>query len=147
MPLFSLKNQRKFDLVNRKGKKISTKYFTLVVAKDFNLIKNLEPAANKTLPNNIANKTISHDFSPTFLGMKVSKKLSKKACVRNKIKRRIRHLIRLMMKDPDLDLLKTAIIFIPYKNFEVVNFAELISVLKNALMPKMSVLNKYSRLI
>lgn len=142
MPLISLKNQRKFDLVNRKGKKVSAKYFTLVIARNFDLIKNLDPATNNRLTSNVANKPISNNFSPTFLGMKVSKKLSKKACIRNKIKRRIRHLIRLMLKDPDLDLVKTAIIFIPYKNFEAVNFAELISVLKNALMPKMSVLNK-----
>jgi len=70
----------------------------------------------------------------TFLGMKVSKKLSKKACVRNKIKRRIRHLMRLMLSNNDLTLSKTAIIFIPYKNFELVEFAKLSSELTRVLL-------------
>ena len=57
--------------------------------------------------------------------MKVSKKLSKKAYIRNKIKRRIRHLMRIMLKEPDLNLSKVAIIFMPYKNFDLVEFAKL----------------------
>ena len=77
-----------------------------VIAKNFNLIE-------------------TDSETPTFLGMKVNKKISKKACIRNKIKRRIRHLTRIMLKDSDLNLSKVAIIFIPYKNFELVEFAQL----------------------
>ena len=104
--LYSLRNQKKFDLVNLHGKKVSSPYFMVVIAQNFNLIQ-------------------TDSQNPTFLGMKVSKKISKKACIRNKIKRRIRHLMRIMLKEPDLNLSKVAIIFIPYKNFDLVEFAKL----------------------
>ena len=106
MPLYSLRNQKKFDLVNLHGKKVSSPYFMVVIAQNFSLIQ-------------------SDSQNPTFLGMKVSKKISKKAYIRNKIKRRIRHLTRLMLKECDLNLSKVAIIFIPYKNFDLVEFAKL----------------------
>lgn len=106
MPLYSLRNQKKFDLVNLHGKKVSSPYFMVVIAQNFNLIQ-------------------TDSQNPTFLGMKVSKKISKKAYIRNKIKRRIRHLMRLMLKECDLNLSKVAIIFIPYKNFDLVEFAKL----------------------
>lgn len=106
MPLYSLRNQKKFDLVNLHGKKVSSPYFMVVIAQNFSLIQ-------------------TDSQNPTFLGMKVSKKISKKAYIRNKIKRRIRHLTRLMLKECDLNLSKVAIIFIPYKNFDLVEFAKL----------------------
>jgi ribonuclease P protein component len=111
VPLYSLRNQQKFDLVSLHGKKIASPYFITVIAKNFNLIE-----------------TDSED--PTFLGMKVSRKISKKACVRNKIKRRIRHLMRIMLNDSELNLSNAAIIFIPYKNFDLVEFAKLSSEFK-----------------
>lgn len=114
MQLFSLRNQRAFDLVNSLGKKVSTRYFILIIAKNF------------------ASIPVSSD-NPAFLGMKVSRRFSKKACVRNKAKRRIRHLMRLMLNDPEVDLVKKAVIFIPYKNFELIKFATLTSELKKAL--------------
>jgi ribonuclease P protein component len=106
VPLYSLRNQKKFDLVNLHGKKVSSPYFMVVIAQNFSLIQ-------------------TDSQNPTFLGMKVSKKISKKAYIRNKIKRRIRHLTRLMLKEYDLNLSKVAIIFIPYKNFDLVEFAKL----------------------
>ena len=106
MPLYSLRNQKKFDLVNLHGKKVSSPHFMVVIAQNFSLIQ-------------------TDSQNPTFLGMKVSKKISKKAYIRNKIKRRIRHLTRLMLKECDLNLSKVAIIFIPYKNFDLVEFAKL----------------------
>ncbi len=106
MPLYSLRNQKKFDLVNLHGKKVSSPYFMVVIAQNFSLIQ-------------------TDSQNPTFLGMKVSKKISKKAYIRNKIKRRIRHLTRLMLEECDLNLSKVAIIFIPYKNFDLVEFAKL----------------------
>ncbi len=104
--LYSLRNQKKFDFVNLHGKKVSSPYFMTVIAQNFDLIQ-------------------TDSQNPAFLGMKVSKKLSKKAYIRNKIKRRIRHLMRIMLKEPDLNLSKVAIIFIPYKNFDLVEFAKL----------------------
>lgn len=81
--------------------------------------------------------------NPTFLGMKVNKKISKKACVRNKIKRRMRHLLRLLLSDNDLNLSKTALIFIPYKNFELVEFTKLLSELKSILKRADALIAKY----
>ncbi len=106
MPLYSLKNQKQFNLVNKRGKKISTRYFIIIFVKKFKLPK-------------------INDSEAIFFGMKVSKKLSKKAVVRNKIKRRIRHLMQLMTKDKNLDMNQTALIFIPYKNFEKITFSRL----------------------
>lgn len=114
MPLYSLRNQKKFDLVNLHGKKVSSPYFMVVIAQNFSLIQ-------------------TDSQNPTFLGMKVSKKISKKAYIRNKIKRRIRHLMRLMLKEYDLNLSKVAIIFIPYKNFDLVEFAKLSFEFKSVL--------------
>ena len=114
MPLHSLRNQKEFNLVNLHGKKISSPYFITVIASNFNFIE-------------------VDSENPTFLGMKVSKKLSKKACIRNKIKRRIRHLMRIMLNDSDLNLSKIAVIFIPYKGFDLVEFAKLSSEFKRLL--------------
>ncbi len=114
MSLNSLKNQKQFDLVNLRGKKLSTRYFIVVVSQDFDLI-------------NVGS------VNPTFFGIKVSKKISKSACVRNKIKRRIRHLMRIMLNDADLNLTKMAVIFIPYKGFDSVEFSILSSEFKSLL--------------
>lgn len=119
MSLHSLRNQKQFDLVNLHGTKRSSPHFMLVIAKKFDFI---------------ATDTVDS----TFLGIKVSKKLSKKACVRNKIKRRIRHLTRIMLNDNDLNLSKMAIIFIPYKGFEMIEFINLSSEFKTILLRTMS---------
>lgn len=118
MSLYSLKNQRQFDLVNRYGKKITSPYFMLIFAKNFNAIE------------------IAGVDKPILFGMKVSKKLAKRANVRNKIKRRIRHLMRLVIREEDLNLAQTALIFIPYKNFDTVEFALLYSELRKVLVAK-----------
>ncbi|MFK7968366.1 MAG: ribonuclease P protein component [Rickettsiaceae bacterium] len=119
MSLHSLKNQKQFNLVNLHGTKKSSTHFMLIIAKKFDFIA-------------------TGIKDPTFLGIKVSKKLSKKACVRNKIKRRIRHLARIMLNDSDLNLSKMAIIFIPYKGFEMIEFIKLSSEFKTTLLKRMS---------
>ncbi len=88
----------------------------IILAKNFNLIENSYK-------------------DPLFFGMKVSKKLSKKAPIRNKIKRRIRHLMRLIIKDSEINCSKMALIFIPYKNFHNIRFANLFLELKKILKP------------
>lgn len=108
MLLYSLKNQKDFNLVNLQGRKFSSQYFMLIIAKILNPIQtNIEKS--------------------TFLGMKVSKKVSKKACVRNKIKRRIRHLVNLAIKEHKHKekLSGLTMVFIPYKNFDTVDFSKL----------------------
>lgn len=112
MNFVSLKNQKQFDLVNRRGVKISGEYFLLILAK--------QPALS-----------ITEQSMSVVFGMKVSKKLSKKAYIRNKIKRRIRHLIRLI--STEVDMKGKAMIFIPYKGFELVKFEKLLAELKRVL--------------
>lgn len=85
-----------------------------------------------------------------YFGMKVGKKLGN-AVVRNKIKRRIRHLIRLLVNNtgnintqvshkkiiPQKNIIAPnnwAIIIIPRKNFEQIEFATLLSVMKQSLL-------------
>lgn len=114
MPLYSLKNQKQFDLVNSRGKKITTPYFMVVLARNFTSIESISD-------------------NPTFFGMKVSRKISKKACIRNKIKRRVRHLMRIMLADSELNLSQTALVVIPYKKFELFEFAKISSELKRVL--------------
>ena len=106
MAIFSLKNQKEFDLVNKYGSKRHGSCFILVLATNFTHI-------------------ISPTQSPTFFGMKVSRKLSKKAVVRNKVKRRIRHLVRHIVKTPTIDTSNTAFIIIPKKGFDKVSFVKL----------------------
>ena len=114
MALYSVKNQKQFDIIRAKGKKLSCLYFTIVVIKNFTF-----------------NADATQDT--TFLGMKVSKKLSKKAPVRNKIKRRIRHLMRIAFASYGLNLKNIALTFIPYKNFELIEFSKLSSEFKKVL--------------
>ncbi|CAK6506586.1 ribonuclease P protein component [Rickettsia helvetica] len=106
MSITSLKNQKEFELINKFGKKFHERYFILVIA--------------KTLP-----KIFLESKYNVFLGIKVSKKLNKKAMVRNKIKRRIRHLIRIIVSDSSFKAIKFAMIIIPRKGFEEINFSHL----------------------
>ncbi len=106
MSITSLKNQKEFELINKLGKKFHERYFILVIA--------------KKLP-----KIFIESKYNTFLGIKVSRKLNKKAVVRNKIKRRIRHLIRIIVSDSKLNAIKFAMIIIPRKGFEEINFSHL----------------------
>ncbi|WP_392506732.1 ribonuclease P protein component [Rickettsia sp. 2024-CO-Wats] len=106
MSITSLKNQKEFELINKLGKKFHERYFILVIATKLPEIF-LESKYN------------------TFLGIKVSRKLNKKAVVRNKIKRRIRHLIRIIVSDPRFKAIKFAMIIIPRKGFEEINFSHL----------------------
>jgi ribonuclease P protein component len=112
--VLSLKNSKEFDLVNKHGVKRYGAYFIAIFAKNFTAI------------DSISENTM-------FLGMKVSKKLSKKAVIRNKIKRRIRHLVRNIHKDQSVNTANTALIIIPKKGFEDVNFQKLADDLKNVL--------------
>ncbi|ADE30150.1 ribonuclease P protein component [Rickettsia prowazekii] len=106
MCITSLKNQKEFELINKLGEKFYERYFILVIA--------------KKLP-----KIFLESKYNTFLGIKVSRKLNKKAVVRNKIKRRIRHLMRIIVNDSNFKAIKFAIIIIPKKGFEEINFSHL----------------------
>ncbi|WP_017442424.1 ribonuclease P protein component [Rickettsia gravesii] len=106
MSIISLKNQKEFELINKLGKKLHGRYFILIIA--------------TKLP-----KIFLESKYNTFLGIKVSRKLNKKAVVRNKIKRRIRHLIRIIVSDSSFKAIKFAMIIIPRKGFEEINFSHL----------------------
>ena len=106
MNIFSLKNQKEFDRVNKHGSKIHGSCFILVVSR-------------KILHEELATS------NATMLGMKVSRKFSKKAVVRNKAKRRIRHLTQLLVKNPDINTDNKSIIVIPKRGFENYNFSKL----------------------
>ena len=113
MLINSLKDQKEFDLVSRRGKKLRTAYFLLIVAKDFTDI-------------------VLSPINTVFFGMKVSRKLGK-AVIRNKIKRRIRHLVRLVSKVPGFDLHNWGMTIIPQKGFEKVDFASLLDEMQKGL--------------
>ena|GEM_PF-739953 len=104
MFITSLKNQKEFELINKLGKKFNEKYYILVLAKN--------------LP-----KIFFESKYNIFLGIKASRKLSKRAVVRNKIKRRIRHLVRLVFSDSNHKMKKLALIIIPKKGFDTVDFS------------------------
>ena len=57
--------------------------------------------------------------------MKVGKKLGN-AVIRNKIKRRIRHIMRLLVKIPQIMTANLALIVIPRKGFDEVEFSVLL---------------------
>ena len=111
--IISLKDQKKFDLVNKCGAKFHSKSFLLVGAKNFSEIPSVSPNA-------------------IFLGMKVSKKLGI-AVIRNKIKRRIRHAIQILSKNPKFPPGITAMIIIPRKGFEKIIFTVLLDEFNKAL--------------
>lgn len=106
MALFSLRNQKEFNLVNKLGVKKHSCGLILVLAPNFSRI-------------------VTHSPNPTFLGMKVSRKFSKKAVIRNKVKRRIRHLVRNILRDESVKTCNTAFIIIPKKGFDQLSFKKI----------------------
>lgn len=106
MTIYSLKDQKQFDLVNRHGAKLHSPYFIVVYAKDFFSIQ-------------------TQGSNPTFLGLKVGRKFCKKAVIRNKAKRITRHLIRNLVNNQQLNTDNSAFIVIPKQRFLSTNFAKL----------------------
>lgn len=134
MLISSLKNQKEFDLVNKLGKKFHSSYFITIIAKNSTkLFAKLNVKGNiddKTAQVQLCKKKSSeilHNSSNTLLfGMKVGKKLGN-AVIRNKIKRRIRHLVRLLSKESKFKQNSWAMIVVPRKGFEQIEFATLLS--------------------
>lgn len=127
MLISSLKNQKEFDLVNKLGKKFHSPYFITIIAK--NSTKLFAKLNVKGNIDNLCKKSseILYNSSNTLLfGMKVGKKLGN-AVIRNKIKRRIRHLVRLLSKESKFKQNSWAMIVIPRKGFERIEFATLLS--------------------
>ncbi|WP_341755351.1 ribonuclease P protein component [Candidatus Tisiphia endosymbiont of Ptychoptera albimana] len=127
MLISSLKNQKEFDLVNKLGKKFHSPYFITIIAK--NSAKLFAKLNVKGNIDNLCKKSseILYNSSNTLLfGMKVGKKLGN-AVIRNKIKRRIRHLVRLLSKESKFKQNSWAMIVIPRKGFEQIEFATLLS--------------------
>ncbi|MFP3018618.1 MAG: ribonuclease P protein component [Candidatus Tisiphia sp.] len=127
MLISSLKNQKEFDLVNKLGKKFHSPYFITIIAK--NSTKLFAKLNVKGNIDNLCKKSseILYNSSNTLLfGMKVGKKLGN-AVIRNKIKRRIRHLVRLLSKESKFKQNSWAMIVIPKKGFEQIEFATLLS--------------------
>ncbi|WP_341748528.1 MULTISPECIES: ribonuclease P protein component [unclassified Candidatus Tisiphia] len=128
MLILSLKNQKEFDLVNKLGKKFHSPYFITVIAKDFTKL-----LAKLNAGNNAAGKTTNQTRLCKksgevllLFGIKAGRKLGN-AVIRNKIKRRIRHLIRLLSKETQIKPNSWAIIIIPKKGFDQIDFATLLS--------------------
>ncbi len=129
MLISSLKNQREFDLINQLGKRFHGSYFIIIVVKDF---VTLFTKTNKG--NNDAEKISPMLASNTTLfGIKAGNRLGN-AVIRNKIKRRIRHLVRLLIKDSKFQQNNWAIIVIPKKGFEKVDFMTLLSELYTIIL-------------
>ena len=119
MLILSLKNQKEFDLVNKLGKKFHSPYFITVIAKDFTKLHQIQLCKKS--------REILDDSSNIILfGIKAGRKLGN-AVIRNKIKRRIRHLVRLVSKESQLKSNSWAVIVIPKKGFEQIEFATLLS--------------------
>lgn len=110
MAIVPLRNQREFSLVNEHGVKFYGSYLILVLMKHFS---HVSESKNK------------EGVTDIFFGMKVSRKFSKKAVIRNKAKRRIRHLVRNVVDGQNIDTRDTALIVIPKKGLERVNFKAL----------------------
>ncbi len=106
MSVFSLKNQKEFDFVNKHGSKKHGSCFIII------------------LSSNISSLCCPSD-NATFLGLKVSRKFSKKAVIRNKAKRRIKHLLNILIQDPLVDINKKALIVIPKIGLDKVDFLKL----------------------
>jgi len=126
--ILSLKNQKEFDLVNKLGKKFYSPYFITVIAKDFTKL-----LAKLNAGNNAADKTTNQTKLCKksgevllLFGIKAGRKLGN-AVIRNKIKRRIRHLIRLLSKETQIKPNIWAMIIIPKKGFDQIDFATLLS--------------------
>ena len=114
MPISSLKNQKYFDLVNKRGTKLHKPSAVLVLAKNY--------------PNDL--DTVGH----ITLGMKVGKKLGN-AVVRNKIKRRIRHIITLISKQADFKS-NLGLIVVARKGFDKATFSTLFDEFSKSLSAK-----------
>lgn len=133
MFISSLKDQKEFNLVNKLGKKFDSPYFIAIIATNstkffakLNVKGNID---DKTTQVQLCKKSgeILHNSSNTLLfGMKVGKKLGN-AVIRNKIKRRIRHLVRLLSKESKFKQNSWAMIVVPRKGFEQIEFATLLS--------------------
>lgn len=104
MSVFSLKNQKEFDFVNKHGSKKHGPCFIIIISQN---ISSLECPSENT----------------TFLGLKISRKFSKKAVVRNKAKRRIKHLVNTLIQDPTVDINMKALIVIPKIGLEKAKFS------------------------
>ncbi|WP_425362594.1 ribonuclease P protein component [Candidatus Tisiphia endosymbiont of Hybos culiciformis] len=134
MLILSLKNQKEFDLVNKLGKKFHSPYFITIIAKDFTkLLTKLNVGNNvdgKTInPTQLCKKSseiLESSSNIVLFGIKAGKKLGN-AVIRNKIKRRIRHLVRLLSKESQPKPNSWAMIVIPKKGFEQIEFATLLS--------------------
>jgi ribonuclease P protein component len=120
MAIYSLKNQKQFDLVNKKGVKLHSPYFIIVYAKDFFAIQNPDP-------------------NPTFLGLKVGRKFSKKAVIRNKAKRISRHLIRDLVNNCKCNTNNAAFIIIPKHHFLLTTFAKLAYSLQKTIFHQVTI--------
>jgi ribonuclease P protein component len=92
----SLKNQKEFDQVNRRGKKFVGRFFIIVMAHNY-------------IPYRISE---NNPIINIYLGMKVGKKLGN-AVIRNKLKRRIRAITRDIYKKNIDTLTNSALIVIP----------------------------------
>jgi ribonuclease P protein component len=110
----SLRNQKAFDLVNRKGVKRQSANFILIIAKRFSDHRGMTP-----------------DASSITFGMKVNRKVGN-AVIRNKVKRRARHLLRLAAQD--LPYNNLGIIFVPRKPFVTADFAVLSTEFKELIL-------------
>lgn len=104
MTVFSLKNQKEFNFVNKHGSKKHGSCFIIVLSKNISL---LSPQLENI----------------TFLGLKISRKFSKKAVIRNKARRRIKHLINVLIQEQVVSLNQKALIVIPKIGLEKVKFS------------------------
>ncbi|OZG32301.1 ribonuclease P protein component [Rickettsia endosymbiont of Culicoides newsteadi] len=128
MLILSLKNQKEFDLVNKLGKKFHSPYFITVIAKDFTKLLTKLNAGNNAAGKTTNQTRLCKKSGEVLLlfGIKAGRKLGN-AVIRNKIKRRIRHLIRLLSKETQIKPNSWAIIIIPKKGFDQIDFATLLS--------------------
>lgn len=95
MYIYSLKNQKEFNSVQKSGVKKRSLYFTVVCSSN-----------SLSLPNMLKNST--------SLGLKISKKFSKKATVRNKLRRQIKHILYYFINNSSkVNLRNKALIIIP----------------------------------
>ena len=103
--LFPLKNQKSFDLVNKRGNKIRGNNMLMVSC-----------LANDQF------STSSNSLS-IHLGLKISKKLGK-AVTRNKIRRRIKSIVHHATKTLPSDLWENkAFIIVPRKGFDLIKYS------------------------
>ena len=114
MLISSLKNQKYFDLVNKRGIKFHNASSVLVLAKNY--------------PDSLNTQ------GQIIFGMKVSKKLGN-AVIRNKIKRRIRHLVNFISKQMNPKL-RLGLIVVPRKGFEKIAFSTLVNEFSKTLINK-----------